>query len=151
VRAEALDKHPRAAPAAMFVADNFSSLAATVPPLLNTVSFFHSIMGSTVLSTVSNLLNRATGNFIPTWNPYMPRGAKPLQPAPSPSGQASTSLQRDMVRKVVYLPSCVTRMMGPAKGDPETDAVHAKILSILAKVRMSIVAVPCKAIYQCAL
>ena len=119
----------------MFVADRFSSIAATVPPLLNTVSAFHSVLGPSVLSTVSNLLNRVTGSFMPTWNPYMPKGAAPLQPAPPAPVQRVTPLEREIPRKVVYMPSCVTRMMGPAYGDEETDPVHAKLMSILGKVR----------------
>lgn len=33
------------------------------------------------------------------------------------------------------MPSCVTRMMGPARTDSETEPVHAKLLSILQKAR----------------
>ena len=36
------------------------------------------------------------------------------------------------------MPSCVTRMMGPSYGDEETDPVHAKLMSILGKVRRSL-------------
>lgn len=36
-------------------------------------------------------------------------------------------------RKVVYVPSCVTRMMGPAASDYETESVHEKLMSLFNK------------------
>ena len=38
-----------------------------------------------------------------------------------------------MQAQVVYLPSCVTRMMGPAASDPEKASVHEKLLSVFNK------------------
>lgn len=35
--------------------------------------------------------------------------------------------------QVVYLPSCVTRMMGPAAGDDQTASVHEKMMNLFAK------------------
>ena len=48
----------------------------------------------------------------------------PAAPALAP-GQAP--------RKVVYMPSCVTRMMGPSSSDTERGSVHQKLLSLFAK------------------
>ena len=48
----------------------------------------------------------------------------PAAPAVAP-GQAP--------RKVVYMPSCVTRMMGPSSSDTERGSVHQKLLSLFAK------------------
>ena len=38
-------------------------------------------------------------------------------------------------KRVVYVPACVTRMMGPARGDDGAgdDAVHAKLFSLINK------------------
>ena len=47
-------------------------------------------------------------------------------PAPAPvAGKAA--------RKVVYMPTCVTRMMGPSRSDTERSSVHQKMLSLFAK------------------
>jgi D-lactate dehydrogenase len=35
--------------------------------------------------------------------------------------------------QVVYLPSCVTRMMGPCASDYETASVHDKLMSLFGK------------------
>ena len=42
-------------------------------------------------------------------------------------------------RKVVYVPSCVTRMMGPSKSDTEQASVHQKMLSLFEKAGYEVV------------
>ena len=42
-------------------------------------------------------------------------------------------------RQVVYMPSCVTRMMGPALSDPERASVHEKMLSIFDKAGYEVI------------
>lgn len=65
------------------------------------------------------------------------QAAAPLkQPAPAPTTEAEG---RGIPRRVVYVPSCVTRMMGPARGDYETQAVHEKVLSLMHKAGYEVV------------
>ena len=42
-------------------------------------------------------------------------------------------------RQVVYVPSCVTRMMGPSRSDSETASVHEKLLSLFAKAGYEVI------------
>ena len=124
--------------ASMTVANNFATLAAAVPPFLNAVDAAHRVVGAAPLAAVSSVLNAVSGNYVPAWNPYMPRGAAPLKPPvkpPAPAAAAAATGAREIPRKVVYLPSCVTRMMGPALSDPERESVHEKLMSIFSKVR----------------
>lgn len=65
--------------ACRWLADNFGLINNNVPRLLNTVNFFHSIVGPTPLAWASKMLNSLTANAVPVWNPYMPKGAAPLQ------------------------------------------------------------------------
>lgn len=44
-----------------------------------------------------------------------------------------------MQAQVVYLPSCVTRMMGPAASDPEKASVHEKLLSVFNKAGYEVI------------
>ena len=53
----------------------------------------------------------------------------PPKPEPSPG----------LPRQVVYVPSCVTRMMGPARSDSETASVHEKLLSLFAKAGYEVI------------
>lgn len=133
LRTDAMDKPGTASSASMFMADKFETMTRAVPPFLNLVSLAHQAVGAAPLEGISGFLNRASGHIVPKWNPHMPRGAAPLQPplAPAP---APAPAAREIPRKVVYMPSCVTRMMGPSLQDTETEPVHAKLLSILSKV-----------------
>ena len=55
------------------LANNFGMINATVPTVLNVVDFAHRLVGPKPLEYISSMLNRASGHFIPEWNPYMPR------------------------------------------------------------------------------
>jgi D-lactate dehydrogenase len=67
---------------------------------------------------------RISNGLLPCWNPYMPKGAGPIS-APNP--------QADGLPKVVYFPSCVSRTMGPAKGDPDNESLPAVTMRLLKK------------------
>ncbi len=47
--------------------------------------------------------------------------------------------QRRVSSQVVYMPACVTRMMGPARGDTETASVHEKLLSLFEKAGYEVI------------
>lgn len=131
VRAEQMKEWKNASGTAMWLAQHFNVINAAVPGLLNLVNLCHRLMGPAPLVAISSLLNRATDHFVPLWNPYMPRGAAPLKVPPPPAVPAPPVA--GIPRKVVYVPSCVTRMMGPALGDSETASVHEKLMSLFSK------------------
>ena len=49
------------------------------------------------------------------------------------SPPAPAAVAGQAARKVVYMPTCVTRMMGPSRSDTERSSVHQKMLSLFAK------------------
>jgi D-lactate dehydrogenase len=55
------------------------------------------------------------------------RGRRGLSRLPPPPRPGPPRLQ------VVYVPACVTRMMGPAQGDSQQEPVHEKLLSLFEK------------------
>lgn len=64
----------------------------------------------------------------------LPQGASkvnmsPVVPPPAPG----------LKRQVVYAPTCVTRMMGPARGDAEQASVHEKMLSLFEKAGYEVI------------
>lgn len=134
VRTKELEEWRNATGAAAFVANNFSSFSAAVPPFLNLVDTAHAVLGPAPLRAISGALNKISGNYVPVWNEYMPRGAKAL-PTPKPVEQTAPGIER----KVVYLPSCVTRMMGPARGDSTEKSVHEAMLSVMEKAGYEVI------------
>ena len=117
------------------MANNFAALTAPVPYFLSLVSAFHNVLGSYPLETISGALNRLSGNYIPKWNPYMPKGASSVRAPAAIAPEVSDKIER----KVVYLPSCVTRMMGPSLGDYEKDSVHEKLMNIMEKAGYEVI------------
>ena len=96
--------------------------------MLNVVSLAHAAIGSSVMGSMARGAWGIGNNYVPLWNQYMPRGAHELRPPSAPVGG-------DERKKVVYLPSCVTRAMGPSRGDDGAagEAVHAKLFSLIDK------------------
>ena len=138
LRERELKKQTTATRGANALANNFSAFAGAVPPFLNAVSLAHSLLGGGALRAVSGALNSATGNLVPVWNEHMPTGA-PKLPAPHVPASAAAQASKGLPRKVVYLPSCVTRMMGPAKGDQAAGGVADAMMSVLAKANYEVV------------
>ena len=135
IRERELKNQGTANSGANFLAKNFGAVSAVVPSFLNMVSTFHGILGGGVLKSVSGALNSATGSMVPVWNPHMPTGA-PRLPEPY---KPAVATQAGLPRKVVYLPSCVTRMMGPVKGEESIGGVPDAMMSILKKANYEVV------------
>jgi len=126
---------PRGAAVAQWLAARYGPIMGALPPMLDVVSFVHGIVGTWPMQKIADAVWGVGNNMLPLWNPYMPRGAKPLKvPEPKPAAAAER-------KQVVYLPSCVTRSMGPARGDEAAagEPVHAKFLSLLNKADYEVV------------
>jgi len=137
VRSKELQEWRNATGMANFVANNFGTVSGLVPPFLNAVDIAHRLLGATPLQVISKALNKVSYNYVPEWNPYMPSGAKPLPKPMEPEVEVATA--PGIERKVVYLPSCVTRMMGPAHGDKVSESVPDRLLSVLSKAGYEVV------------
>jgi len=132
----------RGASVAAVVANNFGSISQLIPPFLNVVSLAHRVLGTWTMGRIGWGSWRVSNNYLPLWNQYMPRGASPLNPPPPPTdADAESSMASRRAKQVVYLPSCVTRMMGPARGDEAAGAasVHDKFFSLLEKAGYEVI------------
>ncbi len=69
---------------------------------------------------------------LPLHSPFLCLPSVPKAPA-HPSEMAG-----GIPRKVVYVPTCVTRMMGPAASDYQQASVHEKLMSLMNKVRVCV-------------
>ena len=70
---------------------------------MNIADALHNILGEKTMSAMTGALRRMSGGLIPQWTKYVPRGAAAL-PKNRMTNGASLS--------VVYVPSCVSRLMG---------------------------------------
>jgi D-lactate dehydrogenase len=90
----------------------------------------HQIFGATLQGGFTGTLRKLSGNRIPLWNRYLPSASA------MPTLKASTAPGSP---RVVYFPSCASRTMGPAKGDPEQDALPVKTAALLRKAGFEVV------------
>ena len=115
---------PAARGVAAFVAGHFSQTAAAVRGGLKIAGAAHAVLGSTLMENLAAGARRLSGNLIPHWTRWMPRGIDGPRP---PSAKRAAGAQ------AVYFPSCISRTMGPARGDPDRDPLHAVTLRLLEK------------------
>eukprot|EP00775_Hariotina_reticulata_P006936 gene6936-7154_t len=143
LRSQEMSSDTRATQLSMWAANNFTTINNTVPTFLNAVNLAHKVVGPKPLEIISKWMNSMTGHVVPVWNLYMPKGASPVKlPASQASSSAAQQQQqeaRSIPRRVVYLPACVTRMMGPAASDTETASVHDKLMSLFEKAGYEVI------------
>ncbi|MDP2335653.1 MAG: FAD-binding and (Fe-S)-binding domain-containing protein [Bacteroidota bacterium] len=110
---------------AVWIADRMSGVTSVVRASLSIVGFFHSVLGTPIMKSISGGLRKLSGNRIPLWNPYMPLGAKRVN---------THQVQKTHLdKKVVYFPSCINRAMGVSKENRGEKQLSEKILELLNK------------------
>lgn len=124
------DASPKAKKYAMWCADNMDKVQSYAKFGLNTVNFFHSILGSGVMGGIAGGVRSLSGNAIPRWSKAFPKGAPKIVP---PAVNASNP------KKVVYFPSCINRSMGTSKDYDEKVALTKKMEQLISKAGYEII------------
>lgn len=109
---------------ALWIADRMAGVTASARVGLSVVGFFHSALGTGVMKGISSGLKTLSGNRIPQWNPYLPKGAKKID-------TEAQTLKSD--RKVVYFPSCINRAMGVSKESRNEKQLSEAMIKLLNK------------------
>ena len=107
------------------LARNMSAVTGTMSVMLDLVGASHALLGTRLMGGGALALRRLSGNRIPLWNEYMPRGGGRL---PSTGG-----IGRAAVRNVVYFPSCINRAMGKSRDYAREDSLTHKTVALLGK------------------
>ncbi len=122
LRSEKVASHDHTA---TWIANHMSFVTALARRGLSLVSFFHSILGTSLMGKLAGGIRRISGDSIPSWNPYMPDGARATKP--------DKSLNQTSERKVVYFPSCINRSMGVSRDHKEEIQLTEKMTNLLRK------------------
>ncbi len=112
------------------MAKHFRGVTAATRFSLAAVNFSHQILGAKLQGGLADSLRKLSGERIPLWNRYLPTAG--ALPAPERSAMSSRP-------RIVYFPSCASRTMGPAKDDPEADALPVKTVALLRKAGFEVV------------
>ena len=147
LRAEDAAAAPRSSALADTLATHMAGVVRGGGALLSVVDVARRVLGAGTLETVSTALNKWSGRVVPTYNRYMPTGAPPLPasvPSASTAAAADASTAADATaqparRRAVYMPSCVTRMMGPAGTDVVKTTPPAALVSLAEKAGYELV------------
>jgi len=95
---------------ARVTARRFAPLTGAIRAGLKSVDLLHKLIGTSAMNKIAGTARKISGNRLPLWTPEMPKGItrrKYANISASGSGQ------------VVYFPSCISRTMGPSRGDHE--------------------------------
>ena len=105
---------------AQWAAAHVSGIGKVVQWGLGIANFAHTSLGSDTMQTLADGARRLSGGAVPHWSPALPRPAAHWRVPQRQTGEA-----------VVYLPSCVSRNLGPAEGDTEEVSLMDKTVSVL--------------------
>jgi D-lactate dehydrogenase len=115
---------------AQVVARHFGPVAAAARLGLKFFDHAHQLLGTRSLQRISAGIRKLSQGRVPNWNPFVP-GAAGQAPRPNPHADGSA--------RVVYFPSCVSRTMGPARGDPDREALPEVTFRLLKKAGYAVV------------
>lgn len=102
---------------AQWAADHFGRLAFAARTAFGIADLSHRAMGTKAMGAVTKGARKLSGNRLGHWSPSMPTPA-PVHPLPGAELTTSDDGEKtsNTKLKVVYLPSCASRTMGPARG-----------------------------------
>ncbi|MCP5365415.1 MAG: FAD-binding oxidoreductase [Hyphomicrobiales bacterium] len=116
---------------AQWIANHFGTTLAATRQGLRAADLAARAMGPQTLEKVSKTIRRLSKDSIPSWTPAMPTAASFKA---SPHTEVASSHP-----EVVYLPSCASRTMGPARNDPEQEDLPSKTESLLEKAGFTVI------------
>ncbi len=116
---------------ALWIADRMNKVTSSARKALSLVVFFHSVMGTRIMSVISGGLRVISGRRIPLWNQFMPGGARIIS--------VKETLNRGSIRKVVYFPSCINRTMGISQEYKDEKQLSEKMVQLLHKAGYEVI------------
>ncbi|PXX96221.1 FAD-binding and (Fe-S)-binding domain-containing protein [Halomonas sp. LBP4] len=132
VREMRRERHAGKADVARRVGRHFSGVTRLARAALSVAGAARAVFGNGLMSKASGGARRLSGGRLPQWTPALPKAA----PIRVLRLQASAGVARD---KVVYLPSCATRVFGAGHGDGESRSVMEITLSLLDKAGYEVI------------
>lgn len=114
------------------VGTHFDGVTQLARGVLKAADTTHGLLGTPAMTRLTGTLRRASGRRLPQWLPTLP-GAAPVRVLEQPR-RAKPGAPR-----VVYLPSCATRVFGRSRDDDETRSVMEVTLSLLDKAGFDVI------------
>lgn len=109
---------------AVRIADHMRQVTSLMRMALTLVSFFHTVLGTSIMKGIAGGVRSLSLNSIPAWNKYMPAGASKIR---------AISASQSNRKKVVYFPSCINRAMGVSRDHHQEKQLSEKLLQLINK------------------
>ncbi|WP_409525115.1 FAD-binding and (Fe-S)-binding domain-containing protein [Nitrincola sp. MINF-07-Sa-05] len=124
------DENLKHAGKAEWVARHFSATTQASRIAFGLANTTHKLIGTSAMTRVTGFARRLSGNRLQQWTPALPAPARRIKP--TRAGFTSAP-------KVVYLPSCASRTMGPAAGDTDQTSLADKTEALLRKAGFDVI------------
>ncbi|MCW8886905.1 MAG: FAD-binding oxidoreductase [Motiliproteus sp.] len=115
---------------AQWLADHYDDITKVSRTAFKAVDMVHGAVGSKVMSAVTGTARKLSGGLVQQWTPSMPTAAPKIEPKPILDADAP---------RVVYIPSCASRTMGPQRDSVETQSLSEVTETVLRKAGFEIV------------
>ncbi len=126
-------RQPAVQALADWIADHYRHVTAAVRTGLKLTDLMHRRIGTAAMDRLCSVARRLSADRLPAWNAHMPQGlSRPILR----SGAAASG------HKIVYYPSCINMVMGPALNDPDQTPLYRVIERILHKAGFEVIYVP---------
>ncbi|WP_415885664.1 FAD-binding and (Fe-S)-binding domain-containing protein [Neptuniibacter sp. QD37_6] len=120
-----------------WIANNFGTVAKAAKTAFGVADMSHGLLGSKAMGAVTRTARKLSGNKIGYWSPEMPTPAPKLETEKRQPAQPTNTSGNKL--KVVYLPSCASRTMGPARGAEEQTSLVDKTEELLRKAGFEVI------------
>jgi len=124
LRGRALSRRGRAIGG--WTARHYGGVLAAAALGLGATAMVSRALGTGAAAAAARAVRRASHGLVPRIGPALPTPAT----LPQPGGDGDP---------VVYVPSCATRLMGPAVGDPEQDSLPERFAALMRKAGFQVV------------
>ncbi|GAA0702886.1 FAD-binding and (Fe-S)-binding domain-containing protein [Marinobacterium maritimum] len=116
---------------ANWLAEHYGGAMKASRALFKVADTTHRLLGSDRMSALTGGVRKLSGNRVQQWTPAMPTAAStPATPTPSSPRVGD---------RVVYLPSCASRTMGPMRGSEELVSLADKTIHLLQKAGFEVI------------
>lgn len=119
-----------------WIANHFGTVTSATKAAFGVADASHAVLGSKAMGAVTRTARKISGNKIGYWSPEMPTPAPKIITTESESQSDNSSNNK---LKVIYLPSCASRTMGPARGAAEQTALVDKTEALLRKAGFEVI------------
>ncbi|GAA0790548.1 FAD-binding and (Fe-S)-binding domain-containing protein [Marinobacterium sediminicola] len=116
---------------AAWVAEHYGGVMKASRGLFRLADVTHKVLGTARMGAITQGVRRLSGNRVQQWTPAMPTAAKMTLPVTEPGNTPAG--------KVVYLPSCASRTMGPMRGSEEPISLADKTIHLLRKAGFEVI------------